>query len=335
MTGNYTLAATLAAVLAIGSLGGPAAAATRESVRVGYVHVFDDAPVVVARDKGFFTAQGLEAEVTAFTSGPTLVKGLVTGQLDVGVLGFTNAITWAAQGADLKIIGKVQDGYHALVARSDRGISSLGDLKHRTVATQAVGSTADIVLKGVVLRKAGLREQDVQFVYTSPATALASLRAGRVDAAFLFEPYDSMVRASLPVIELDEVGKSWPFPCMVVIVPGRLIAERPGVAKAVLQSLKQSVGFMTTNPAEASRVLAPAFMAEGGHKMETGAIPAEEIMRRSLTTQKFDWRLGAADLKRMAELSGIMKELGVLKRDVPLETVLDLRWQREIELASK
>lgn len=31
-----------------------------QKVRVGYVHVFDDAPVVVARDKGFFTAEGLE-----------------------------------------------------------------------------------------------------------------------------------------------------------------------------------------------------------------------------------------------------------------------------------
>lgn len=335
MSGHHKALAILLATLALGATANPATAGSGEPVRVGYVHVFDDAPVVVARDKGFFAAQGLEAEVTAFTSGPTLVKGLVTGQLDVGVLGFTNAITWAAQGADLKIIGKVQDGYHALVARSDRGISRLADLKNRSVATQAVGSTADIVLKGVVLRKAGLREQDVQFVYTSPATALASLRAGRVDAAFLFEPYDSMVRASLPVTELDEVGKSWPFPCMVVIVPGRLLAERPGVAKAVLQSIKQSIAFMKTNPAEAGRVLAPAFMAEGGHKMETGAIPAEEIMRRSLATQNFDWRVTPADLKRMAELSGIMKELGVLKKDVPLETVVDLRWQREIELASK
>jgi NitT/TauT family transport system substrate-binding protein len=68
---------------------------------------------VIARDGGFFTAEGLDASVTMFTSGPTLVKGLVSNQLDVGVLGFTNAITWSAQGADLKIIGKVQEGFHS------------------------------------------------------------------------------------------------------------------------------------------------------------------------------------------------------------------------------
>jgi len=320
-------------ILGLSLLGaGPVDAAT-DKLRVGYVHVFDDAPVVIARDAGFFAAQGLDAQVTAFTSGPTLVKGLVTGQLDVGVLGFTNALTWAAQGADLKIIGKVQDGYHALIVRKDRGISSLAGLKGRSLATQAVGSTADIVLKGVVLKKAGLSDRDLEFVYTSPATALASLRAGRVDAAFLFEPYDTIARLSLPVTELHEVGKSWPFPCMVLIVPGKLIAEKPEVVRKTLASVKQSVEFMKAKPQEASRLLAPAFMHEDS--LDSGAVSADEVMRKSLATQVFDWRLSPADLKRMEELSAIMRDLGLLKKDVPLSSVVDLRWQRQLEQGSR
>ena len=124
---------------------------------------------------------------------------MVSDQLDVGVLGFTNAVTWSAQGADLKIIGKVQEGYHSLIARNDRGIKTLKDLKGKSIASQSAGSTADIVLKGVVLKNAGLNDKELQIIYTAPATALASLRAGRVDSAFLFEPYDSMARAALPV----------------------------------------------------------------------------------------------------------------------------------------
>jgi ABC-type nitrate/sulfonate/bicarbonate transport system substrate-binding protein len=141
-------------------LSRPLSAGAADKLRVGYVHVFDDAPVVIARDKGFFTSAGLDANVTMFTSGPTLVKGLVSDQLDVGVLGFTNAITWSAQGADLKIVGKVQEGFHSLIARNDRGIKVLKDLKGKSVASQAAGSTADIVLKGVVLKKAGFLRRD-------------------------------------------------------------------------------------------------------------------------------------------------------------------------------
>lgn len=313
------------------SLAAGAPMASAEKIRVGYVHVFDDAPVVIARDKGFFAAEGLEAEVTIFTSGPTLVKGLVTDQLDAGVLGFTNAVTWAAQGADLKIIGKVQEGYHALVARNDRGIKDLRDLKGKSLASQAAGSTADIVLKGVVLKGAGLTDKDVQIMYTAPSTALASLRAGRVDAAFLFEPYDSIVRQVLPVTELYEVGKRWPFPCMVIIVPGKLTRERPDAVKKLLSSLKHSIEFMSAHPGEASRVLAPAFMPEGDSATEGHAVVAEEIMLRSLKSNVFDWRLRPADLQRMGELTAIMKEMGILKQEVLIDSVVDLRWQNELE----
>jgi NitT/TauT family transport system substrate-binding protein len=305
--------------------------ASAQKLRVGYVHVFDDAPVVVARDKGFFSSEGLDAQVTSFTSGPTLVKGLVSDQLDVGVLGFTNAVTWSAQGADLKIIGKVQEGYHSLIARNDRGIKTLKDLKGKSIASQSAGSTADIVLKGVVLKNAGLNDKELQIIYTAPATALASLRAGRVDSAFLFEPYDSMARAALPVTELYEVGKSWPFPCMVIIVPGKLIKEQPAAAHKFLASIKNSIEFMKEKPAEASRVLAPAFMPEGEFVAEGQNVKPEEIMLKSLKSNTFDWRLSQADLKRMQELSGIMRGLDILNKDVPIGSVVDLRWQTELE----
>jgi NitT/TauT family transport system substrate-binding protein len=309
----------------------PASTLAAEKVRIGYVHVFDDAPVVVARDKGFFAAEGLDANVTTFTSGPTLVKGLVSDQLDVGILGFTNAITWSAQGADLKIIGKVQEGYHSLIARGDRNIKTLKDLKGKTIASQAAGSTADIVLKGVVLKSAGLSEKDVQIMYTAPSTALASLRAGRIDAAFLFEPFDSMARATLSVNQVYEVGKNWPFPCMVVIVPGRLIKEQPEVARKVLASIRRSIEFIKQDPAEASRILAPAFMPEGELVAEGRSLPAQEVMLTALKTNVFDWRLSKADLKRMEDLSGIMKDLDILKTQVPISSVVDLRWQTELE----
>ncbi len=58
-------------------------------------------------------------------------------------------------------------------------------------------------------------------------------------------------------------------------------------------------------------------------------------MRKSLATQVFDWRLSPADLKRMEELSAIMRDLGLLKKDVPLSSVVDLRWQRQLEQSSR
>ena len=72
-------------------------------------------------------------------------------------------------------------------------------------------------------------------------------------------------------------------------------------------------------------------MAEEGLAVEGKNVTPEEIMLKSLKSNVFDWRLTQVDLKRMEELSGIMKELEILKKDVPLSSVVDLRWQSELE----
>src|SRR5690606_30772810 len=101
---------------------------------------------------------GLDAELIEFGSGTDLIKAIVGGQLDIGVLGFSNAFTWASRGADLKIVGGAQHGYHAILVREDTGIEKVADLKGRTLASQKEGSTADIVLEGVTFKDAGLAE---------------------------------------------------------------------------------------------------------------------------------------------------------------------------------
>ncbi|HHV55982.1 MAG TPA: ABC transporter substrate-binding protein [Firmicutes bacterium] len=300
----------------------PGYVAAAEPVRVGYVHVFDDAPVLVARDGGFYERYGLNVDVQAFTSGPTLAKALVANRLDIGVMGFTNALTWAAQGAELYIVGKVQNGYHSLVTRADSGIKDLDDLKGKRIASQGAGSTADIVLKGVVLPAGGLKASDVQLLYTDPSTALQSLLAGRVDAAFLFEPFDRMFRYQTRAREIYEVGTKWPFPCMVIVVSGKFMRENPTGLSRFLQANQASIEFMNKRPEEAAALLAPQFIPEGYIESPNGRVPAVQIIREALATQVFDWRITSSDVSRMQELMEIMLVQGLLKERVDIGKIV-------------
>lgn len=113
----------------------------------------------------------------------------------IGRVGFTNAVALASKGADLKVVGGAQHGYHAIVARDESGIRTVADLKGRTLASQAEGSTADTVLKGVVFKQAGLKPDDVNVMGVSPQVALQWHVGTRVDAAFLFEPQASIAHS--------------------------------------------------------------------------------------------------------------------------------------------
>ena len=146
-----------------------------DKFRVGYLRVMDDAQAIVAQEGGYYKKAGLDSELIEFKSGTDLIKAIVGGQLDIGVLGFTNAVAWASKGADLKVVGGAQQGYHSLIVRDDSGIKDIAGLKGKTLASQAEGSTADVVLKGVVLKEGKLTPDDVNVMGVSPAVAVQSL----------------------------------------------------------------------------------------------------------------------------------------------------------------
>lgn len=109
------------------TLAGQAFAA--EKFKVGYLRVMDDAQAIAAYEGGFYKKHGLDVELVEFKSGTDLIKAIVGGQLDTGVLGFTNAASWSSKGADLKVVGGAQHGFHAIVVRDDANINDVAGLK--------------------------------------------------------------------------------------------------------------------------------------------------------------------------------------------------------------
>ena len=322
----------LTAVLAL-LIASPVAAA--EEFRVGYVRVMDDAQAMLAYEAGLYEKYGLDAKLIEFSSGTDLIKGIVGGQLDIGVLGFSNAFTWVSRGADLKIVGGAQRGYHSLLVREDSGIESVADLKGKNLASQKQGSTADIVLKGVMLDNAGLDSGDLNIMGVAPAVAVQSLVGGRVDAAFLFEPYDRIARLVAPVKQIYEIGDVWPFPCMVVITSAETLKNRKEALWAALDAQREAIEMLENEPAKAAPLITDYFIKdEFIESRDQGRIPAETVITQAIQTNDFSAKLTEDDIDRMKELAGIMKAQGILPADSDfnVDALLDLSWQKAREL---
>lgn len=329
------LAKILLPALAALAISGQALAA--EKFKVGYLRVMDDAQAIAAYEGGFYKKHGLDVELMEFKSGTDLIKALVSGQVDSGVLGFTNAVAWASKGADLKVVGGAQLGYHALVAREDVGISKVADLKGKILASQAEGSTADTVLKGVVLKQAGLKPDDVQIMGVSPQVAVQSLAAKRVDAAFLFEPQATIAQLIAPTKQVYEIGEVWPFPCMVVITAGETLKKRKDAVWKSLDAQREAIELLQKKPAEASKLIASYFIAEPTLKtLKKGELPREVVIADAIKSQTFNAALTQKELSRMQEIATIMQEQGALKtldgKPYDVKNVIDLSWQKERKL---
>ena len=322
---------------AIAALAIAGQAYAADKFKVGYIRVMDDAQVIAAYEGGFYKKHGLDVELVEFKSGTDLIKAIVGGQLDTGVLGFTNAASWSSKGADLKVVGGAQHGYHAIVVREDAGINTVADLKGHSLASQKEGSTADTVLRGVVLKNAGLKPEDLNILGVSPQVAVQSLAGNRADAAFLFEPQASIAKLIAPVKQIYEIGEVWPFPCMVVITSGETLQKnKEGVWKS-LDAQREAIELLQNKPEEAAKLIASYFISEPTLKtLKNGEIPREQVITDAIKSQTFSALLTAKELDRMQEIADIMQDQGALKtRDgqpFVVKNIVDLSWQQERKL---
>lgn len=316
-------------------LGSQAQAA--EPFKVGYLRVMDDAQAIVAHEGKLYEKYGLDVELVEFKSGTDLIKAIVGKQLDTGVLGFTNAVSWSSRGADLKVVSGAQRGFHAMVVRTDTGIDTVADLKGHTLASQKEGSTADTVLRGVVLKEAGLQPDDLNILGVSPQVAVQSLVGKRVDAAFLFEPQATIAQHIAPVKQIYEIGETWPFPCMVTITSADTLRDKKEQVWKSLDAQRDAITLLQDEPAEAARLIAGYFIAEPTLKTrEQGELAREVVIEDAIRTQTFNAALSPDDLARMQEIADIMQAAGSLKTadDSRFEVadILDLQWQQERKL---
>ena len=213
----------------------------------------------------------------------------------------------------------------------------IAGLKGKTLASQAEGSTADVVLKGVVLKEGKLTPDDVNVMGVSPAVAVQSLVGKRVDAAFLFEPYDRIAQLVAPVKQIYEVGQAWPFPCMVVITSGETLAKRKDDVWKALDAQNQAIDLLQKQPAQASKLIASYFIAEPTLKTLTrGELPRETVIAEAISTQVFTPKLTDKDTRRMQEIADILQAQGSLKtrdgKPYDVSSIVDLSWQEARKL---
>lgn len=124
-----------------------------------------------------------------FAGAPMLIQALTAGAIDVGIIGDAPLVFAQAGGSPLKAVAAIQtDGtMTAVVVNRNSPVRTIRDLKGRSVAT--LKSQTGHYLTLAALREAGLRDDDVHFVFIPPTAAKMALQNGSVDAWATWGPY--------------------------------------------------------------------------------------------------------------------------------------------------
>ncbi len=147
-------------------------------------------PVLIALDKGFFSDEGVDAEVFYVQSSAALVQQITAGSLDICMsTGLVDPIRAVGMGAPIAVLRiEVQAPPYALVSKPD--IKSMKDLKGKIIS---LGGPKDITRIYVerMLEPSGVKPGDFDMVFAGATAARAqALLAGAVDAAILLPPFN-------------------------------------------------------------------------------------------------------------------------------------------------
>jgi NitT/TauT family transport system substrate-binding protein len=201
-----------------------------ERVRIGLLKLSSGAPLFLAKDRGYFEQEGIDADLKFFDAAVPIAVAAVSGDIDIGFTGFTAAFYNLAGKGGLKVIagtareapGFQNTAYVASRRAYDAGLKTPKDLPGHSVGITQVGSTFHYSL-GLIADKLKF---DIASVKVVPLQSLpnvaAAIKGGQLDAALTATTTISPVVASGDAVVLGFVGDEtpWMLGCVVASTAG-------------------------------------------------------------------------------------------------------------------
>ena len=216
---------------------------------------FRVAPLWVAQDRGFFAKYGIEPEVLYIRGGPTLLSGMVPGDIQIDWTAST-IIAPIAEGADFVIVAgfnnRVTDD---LVVRP--GIKQPEDLRGKRLGVQSIGGGGwmGAMLGLEYLGLEPRRRDDIRVLVVGDSTVRGqALEGGSIDATFLDGAFSRKVRAKGFVTLADFSQANIPIMNHLMAVKKSYLQRQPELVENVLRALIEGLAF-TWSPKSKSAVL--------------------------------------------------------------------------------
>jgi NitT/TauT family transport system substrate-binding protein len=190
---------------------------------------------------------------------PAALEAMLDGESDIAVgVGEFPMVGKALQQTQARVIADMdRSQFISVVARADRGIAEVADLKGKRVGTTR-GTIAEFFLARF-LELHGLSVRDVTLIeLKTPAEWVDAVVEGEVDAVATAEPYASSARERLGANATVWSAHSGQPVFALVIATDEWLTTHSDVAQRFLRALAQAEEYAARNPAEAQAIVQDA-----------------------------------------------------------------------------
>jgi NitT/TauT family transport system substrate-binding protein len=297
-------------------LAAPASAQTK--VNIGISGWTGFAPLTLAKEAGIFAKNGLDVTIKKIPQASRHLA-IASGDIQCAATTVETWIVWNANGVATTQLFQLDKSYGAdgLVVRGN--VNSIKDLKGKTVAASAPG-TSPYFLLSWFLKKNGLSPKDVTIVNMEPGPAAQAFIAGNNDAAATYEPYLSAVRAKPEAGKIIATTLDYPMVMDTFGCTPDFIAKNEGAVKALVKSYFEALEMIKADEKKSFEIMG-ADVKQSGEAFGNSAKYLrwqDQAANKAFFTGEFNtFSKEAADL---------LLEIGVIKKIPDLSKLADPRF---------
>jgi NitT/TauT family transport system substrate-binding protein len=213
-------------------------------ITIGVLPDTDSVPFVIADKNGYFKEAGVQVKLEHFSSAKDRDSAFQGGKLD-GVITDVLAVAFAVEGGfDVKITSKTDGNYKLLAAKSS-GVSSLKDIKGKSIAISKntlIEYATDRLIQSGNYKESDIRKEIVPQI----PLRLEMLQNGKVDTATLPEPMATLAVKNGAII-IDSTDKHGINPGVLAFT-SKAIKESNNEIKAVYKAYNKAVEYINKEP---------------------------------------------------------------------------------------
>jgi NitT/TauT family transport system substrate-binding protein len=226
-----------------------------ERIRLGVGTPDSSALVYIADRRGFFRDHGLDLSTGNYEAGVLAMNDLMADEIDITMIAEFVLVNQIFKGTDLKAFGTtVITNSCELIARKDRGIEKVADLKEKKIGSVR-GTNLDFFL-GTFLTSHGIQMRDVKVINLKPTEIVDAILKGTIDGAASFIPYSDTIRKNMGTNAV-----TWPIQgqqdfYMLLVAKASFIRAYPSRIERLLRALINAEQFIKEHETEAQKIIA-------------------------------------------------------------------------------
>ena len=315
---KHQLALSLLAAATTLAMG--AAHAQETKVAIGISGWTGFAPLTLAKEAGIFKKNGLDVSLKKIPQKDRHLA-IASGDVQCAATTVETWVVWNANGVATTQIFQLDKSYGADGMVVKPAITKISDLKGKTVAASAPGTSPYFALAWM-LKKNGMSVKDVKVVNLEPQAAANAMIAGTdgIDAAMTYEPYLGAVRAKPEAGKIIATTLDYPMVMDTFGCTPKFLAENPKAAKALADSYFDAVEMIQKEPKKSFEIMG-ADVKQSGEAFEASSKYLRWQDRAA--NQKFFAAEHAAFSKEAAEL---LMEAGIIKSLPDMGKLADTRF---------